>query len=315
MNECPRHKLPRILTKQKCFYCGRIYAACKACQDEIELLEINETCPRCYVSKGLVDAKERKSARDIELRSSSEKLEELQKKYDKAKLQLQSLVKQYKDLKGFQMEKNEIAPQAQINSLKTQLESTRMSFNEMEKLYVHLDELSANLDTLVDTKESNSDLVIECASKRFRAHSLLLSSRSSVFKQMTKQALMDKSFRLKVDDMKPEILKEVLHYMYSGRCNVDEFNALDMYIASERFQLRSLKHSVENYLIDVLNKRNALDILKAFDKYHNHRMKAKSIQTINLNYQEIYDTIEWSKLKIENPDLVYQVYESKIQKL
>ena len=317
MNECPRHKLPRHFAKQKCSYCTRLYAYCKACTDETELLEIGDTCQKCYVTKGLPEAREKKTIRDNEARITKHNLEELQRKYDKVKIQLQSLVKQYKDLKGLDIGDNATKT---ISTLKTELESTRTNLNEIEKIYPHLDELSLNLDTLVDSKDlTNSDITIECSNKTtglkvysFKVHSLVLSARSNVLKQLCKQALADKSNRFRFDDIKQDVLKEIIRYIYTGRINITQSNAVEMYIISERFNLKTLKVTVENFLIEILNKPSAVEILKAFDKYNNYTMKSKCIQLINSKYPDVFESIEWSKLKSENPDLVYQVYESKI---
>ena len=317
MNECPRHKLPRNVAKQKCSYCSRLYAYCKACSDEVDLLEIGDTCQKCYVTRGLPEAREKKAIRDNEARVTRHSLEELQKKYDKVKIQLQSLVKQYKDLKGLDIGET---PAKTITALKSELDTTRTSLNEIEKVYPHLDELSANLDPLVDSKDlNNSDVTIECSNKAnglkihtFKVHSLILSARSPVLKQYCKQALNDKSNRFRFDDIKQESLKEIIRYIYTGKINITQSNAVEMYVISERFNLKTLKNTVENFLIEILNKPTAVEILKAFDKFSNYTMKTKCIQIINSKYPDVFESIEWSKLKSENPDLVYQVYESKI---
>jgi hypothetical protein len=203
----------------------------------------------------------------------------------------------------------------ELNIVKTQLDTTKTGYVDMQKVFVHLDELSSDLDNLVDTKDLTADITIECGNKRFRAHSLFLSTRSGVFKQLCKQVITEKSFRIRLEEIKPDIVKEMLHYIYSGRCNLDEENAIDIYAAAERFSLSTLKEASETYLIDILGERNALQILSAFDSFSNIRLKNKTIQYINAHHQHLFESKEWAKLKTKNPDLVYQVYESKINKI
>lgn len=315
MNECTRHKMPRAIFKQKCSYCSRLYTPCKACLDEVLILEIGDTCQRCYASKGLEEAKEKKMQREKDNELSKNRFEEIQKKYDKIRGQLQNLVKQYKEVKGRSLSQdfhsNLETPQT-LRGSHLRFDMRSINFEEMEKVFVHLDELGKNLDTLCDSKDNSSDIIIECGSKKFRVHSLILSTRSPIWKQFCKNALLDKSYRFRIDEMKSDILKEILHYTYSGRCNVDQTNALDIYVASERFQMTLLKSSVENYLIETIQETTALNTLQAFDKFKNERMKIRCINIINSKLKSVFNTPEWNRIKTQNPDLVYQVYESRI---
>jgi hypothetical protein len=315
MNECIRHKMPRAIFKQKCSYCSRLYTPCKACLDEVLILEIGDTCQRCYVSKGLEEAREKKVKREKDDELFRSRFDETQKKYDKIRLQLQNLVKQYKEMKGRSLSQdshsNLQTPQT-LRGSHLHIDMQSVNFEEMEKMFVHLHELGKNLDTLCDSKDKLSDITIECGSKKFRVHSLILSTRSSIWKQLCKNALLEKSHHIRIDEMKSDILKEILHYTYSGRCNVDQINALDIYIASERFQLKFLKASVENYLLETIEETTALGILQAFDKFKNEKMKTKCINLINSKLTNVFNSLEWNRIKTLNPDLVYQVYESRI---
>lgn len=58
---------------------------------------------------------------------------------------------------------------------------------------------------------------IDCGGKVFPCHKLIMSARSPVFKAMfVVQMKESKSGKVTIEDIKPEIMTEMLHFIYTG---------------------------------------------------------------------------------------------------
>ena len=79
-------------------------------------------------------------------------------------------------------------------------------------------------------------------SQSFQVHKAVLATRSPVFKAMFETGLAESSSNeIRVEDQDPDVMKEMLYFMYTGMCpNVDQM-AQHLIAAADKYHLDRLK--------------------------------------------------------------------------
>lgn len=152
----------------------------------------------------------------------------------------------------------------------------------------------------------NSDIVISVKEQGFPAHKAILCSRSPVFKNAVEK---DKPKILEIKDFEPEIVKELLLYMYCGETtgiNID--NVVDLYAISSKFDVKDLKEECEKFLMD----NESVEILCKFlilsRKYDCLKNDSNfSLIYLEKNASEVLTTDEWKKFESENTAIAVDI--------
>ncbi|EXX68704.1 uncharacterized protein OCT59_008893 [Rhizophagus irregularis] len=122
------------------------------------------------------------------------------------------------------------------------------------------DRLSEDLGQLLE-KEENYDMVIHVGGeenkKEFKAHSLILSTRSSYFKSALNNHWTikqhDGKIIFKKPNISPKVFQFILKYLYTGVINFHEQELreiFDLLIAADELILDELKDQIQEYLIE-----------------------------------------------------------------
>ena len=86
-----------------------------------------------------------------------------------------------------------------------------------------------------------SDIEIHCKDIKIKAHKAILGSRSSVFKAMfTNSCKESQTGCVNIDNMEPEVLKDLITFIYSGKVKKLEDNAADLFVAAHMYMIESL---------------------------------------------------------------------------
>lgn len=139
-------------------------------------------------------------------------------------------------------------------------------------------------------KESESTAV------EFPAHKVILAARSPVFAKMFEHDMQESANnRVKIDDIQPNIFKEVLTYIYTGQ--VPKFNGktmvYELLYAADKYQLDHLKSLCERQLISTLNFQNAARIIQFAHLHNAPELKRATLQFISKNAMAVRATKEW----------------------
>lgn len=111
------------------------------------------------------------------------------------------------------------------------------------------------------------DLTFIIGCERFACHRIILASSSPYF-----QALLTHRFKendlnsIELRDIEPRIFSILLHYIYSGKIEIDNNNVQDILIASDMLQLDEVVQFCCHYLSISLNETNVIDTWKIADE-------------------------------------------------
>uniref|UniRef100_A0AC35GJL4 BTB domain-containing protein n=3 Tax=Panagrolaimus sp. PS1159 TaxID=55785 RepID=A0AC35GJL4_9BILA len=129
------------------------------------------------------------------------------------------------------------------------------------------------------------DIVFEIEGKKLYADKLILSLNSSTFKSMLSDRWISKNDAIKIETYKFDDFKELLTFIYSGKCKITNENI------SEFYQIQYLKELCEKYLSKMeLNKSNIIQLLEISNKYSIIQIKKPIQNFIFQNFKTIFKT-------------------------
>jgi len=160
--------------------------------------------------------------------------------------------------------------------------------------------------------ERYSDFTIICQgekkSKSIKAHKVILSTRSPVFAAMlnlpTEEA---KNNQVVFEDVDYDVMREMLHYMYSGSAPNLQMMAPDLMAAADRFQLQGLKEMADQVLRSSLTVDNVCRNLVLADMHNATELKADALRFTAKNSSAVIETEGWARMSKEHWRLVTDV--------
>jgi len=179
--------------------------------------------------------------------------------------------------------------------------------NYRDKDHSENGDISQDLEKAFTNKEL-CDVQLQCGGKIFDCHKFMLSARSPVFRAMF-QAEMEEKKTNKVDinDLDPDILAEMLHFIYTGKTpKLDDFTE-ELLAVADRYQIEKLKKICEEALYLSLNVDNCIDLLVIGDLYNADNLKRFSLKFISRNGIK---SSEWKETLKNYPALMLEVIEA-----
>ncbi|XP_065209110.1 speckle-type POZ protein-like [Planococcus citri] len=167
--------------------------------------------------------------------------------------------------------------------------------------------LSRDLDR-IRTDEDFIDVTISVDGKNYPAHKLILAARSSVFKAMFRNDMLEsQKNNVIIDDIKQETFEEMLRYIYTGEMrNLDEW-AFELLPAADKYDLKELKNACEGILLSKLSADSVGKILVLADIHNAEELKANALRFIKATYSNCgdYENTEiWKILTESRPSLM-----------
>ncbi|XP_055846252.1 protein roadkill-like [Episyrphus balteatus] len=153
--------------------------------------------------------------------------------------------------------------------------------------------------------QSLSDVKLVVGKVEFPAHKIILASRSDVFKAMFEHDMKEtKSGRVVITDVKPEVIQEMLHFIYTGSSQKIKEMADELFIAADKYALDDLKKMCEITLYEKLSIDRAADTFILADRYNMELLKKETINYIIFHGKDITETIGWEEMTIKHPALI-----------
>ena len=146
----------------------------------------------------------------------------------------------------------------------------------------------------------------------FPTHKVILAARSPVFAKMFEHKMQESATnKVKIDDIKPNVLKEMLTYIYTGQAPGigDKNMAYDLFYAADKYQLSHLKLLCEQQIISSLRVNNAAHIVQFAHSHNAAVLKRVALRFISKNAMAVRRTREWEQVK-QNPEILDEVIQA-----
>ncbi|XP_063089735.1 speckle-type POZ protein-like [Cavia porcellus] len=157
-----------------------------------------------------------------------------------------------------------------------------------------------------------TDCCVCVAGQEFQAHKTILAARSQVFCAMFQHEMQEsKTNRIEIKDMEPEVFKELMFFIYTGKAPNLSAMAPDLLAAADKYGLHLLKLLCEIDLCKNFPKENAVEILIFADLYSAYLLKTFAMHFINYHISDIRETSKWKAMVQSHPRLVAEVDRSR----
>ncbi|KAA8585429.1 hypothetical protein FQN60_004123 [Etheostoma spectabile] len=140
---------------------------------------------------------------------------------------------------------------------------------------------------------------------------MVLHARSPVFSAMFEHEMEEsKKNRVEINDVEPDVFKEMMCFIYTGKApNLDKM-ADDLLAAADKYALERLKVMCEDGLCASLSVENAAEILILADLHSADQLKTQAVDFINYHAADVMETLSWKSMVISHPHLVAEAYHS-----
>ena len=157
-------------------------------------------------------------------------------------------------------------------------------------------------------KETISDVHFIVQNLKIPAHKAVLAARSPVFAAMFQSEMQENSSNeVVVTDMEPDALKQMLQFIYTGRCQIGAWTE-DLFFAADKYDIKDLKEICEDELRMKLCVDNAIRFLILSDLHRATKLKASCVSFINQNAVEVMNKPAWDDLMKTHPLLIGELY-------
>ncbi|GFY40905.1 hypothetical protein TNIN_473111 [Trichonephila inaurata madagascariensis] len=171
-------------------------------------------------------------------------------------------------------------------------------------------ELAQNMEQLLQDNNFD-DITFKVDREIYKAHKVILSARSRVFKTMFESTLTMDSGEIEISDISGETVKEMLHFIYSGEVgHLPVKRAMELYYVADKYELDSLKNICARVMVGNVRTDNVIDILLLSHRHSNHDLEHVCITFIAKNASEIQDKDEWVDLMKGYPGLANKVFKN-----
>ena len=173
--------------------------------------------------------------------------------------------------------------------------------------YVHINagsipkcDLSQNLGSLLETA-ALSDVTLAVGDKEFKAHKIILSARSAVFRAMFQHDTKEhKENRVQISDCNPDTVEEMLQFIYTGEAPRLKEMTHSLFVIADKYQLERLQKMCEGALWENLNVQNVVDTLLLAITHNLVELKRSCIRFITAHISKVMKTEGWENLKAMN---------------
>ncbi|XP_065226731.1 protein roadkill-like [Planococcus citri] len=160
--------------------------------------------------------------------------------------------------------------------------------------------LSNDLENLLTNKQFG-DAIIKVKDKEYPVYKGILAARSPVFERMFREdngMLENTTNVVNISDLSPEIIEEMLLFIYTGKVKKLEKSVYELLPAANKYQLEELMEICEEMLIEQLSKDNVINILILAHTHNANWLKTEALQFVksysrseDLKQSEIWEVL------------------------
>jgi protein-L-isoaspartate O-methyltransferase len=167
------------------------------------------------------------------------------------------------------------------------------------------------LDKLV-SNSFFSDISFDVEGTVIPAHKLILQVRTEYFHRMFSSGLRESQQSIiRIYDCSPAVFIDVLKFIYTDSCSINEVNCNSLMEQANFFQLDRLKAICENFWIGNINVHNACSIIQIAEQFNATQLKDFAREFIFSHIQEVITTEGFKEL---DQVLVSQILLAAVQR-
>lgn len=137
-------------------------------------------------------------------------------------------------------------------------------------------------------------------------HRYILMARSPVFAAMFKNDMEETTTgEVKIEDCEPDIFKQLLHYIYSGRTSTPLTDAIaqSLFVLADKYDIQDLKKECVTFLLSCLRMDNVVGLLVWSHLHSIEELKEVTLTYMARNGKEIYLLKDLEELAKNYPEL------------
>ena len=159
------------------------------------------------------------------------------------------------------------------------------------------------------------EVVIVVHGRHFYAHRNVLAAASPYFRAMFSSSMREQieSKPVILENITPDVMDELLSFMYTGSINITPFNVKDLVSASNYLLIDSLKEACVSFMKTTLNPSNCLGIEAAAQKYDCEALKNTAQKYISDCFEVVAQTDEFKNLSVERLTELLASDDTKVQ--
>ncbi len=143
--------------------------------------------------------------------------------------------------------------------------------------------------------------------QKIGGHVNILATRSPVFSAMFEQDTKNENLKqvCVIQDVKPSIFKEMLHYIYSGRTRtpLTQDKAQALYLAAGKYDIEDLQEECVRSLLSFIRVDSVINLMTWSHLNSVEKLKEKALTYMADRSKEICQLDDWEKLIKYYPDL------------
>ncbi|XP_003425073.1 speckle-type POZ protein B isoform X1 [Nasonia vitripennis] len=195
----------------------------------------------------------------------------------------------------------------------------RRSVSRDKPEYLQLDAAKSIHDEFAELLYSGkfSDLTLDLGEKKFKVHKSILATRSPVFSAMFEHEMLEnKENVVKITDVEPDIMSEILLFIYANKVNSIKELTAGIFAAADKYQLEALRLMCEDVFLEKLSLDNLTEILKIVNKYETcPRLRDAVLQFLLINGSEVANWKNFDNvMKTLSPALLFEVTKAAMMK-
>jgi len=153
----------------------------------------------------------------------------------------------------------------------------------------------------------DSTVIIQARNKEFKASKFALMACSDVFHRMflCTNSTEANTGIVKIEDIKPEVVDALIHWIYQAKVNNMEEVAMDLYRAADKYDIGFLKEKCIKILARSLSTENLAPRLILAYKFNEEKFKKHIFgffREDNKNLKHLMASDEWMEFRNEDPE-------------
>ena len=153
------------------------------------------------------------------------------------------------------------------------------------------------------------DIKVQVGESAFKVHKVILASASEVFKKMFENEMQEKKTGVvNITDVDPEVMSDLLSYMYTGSAPNMESLTKELLVAADKYGMDNLAFICMKQLESNLSSETVADIILIADRIVLGKpLKDVCINFVRNEYSSVSSSESWKLLENSSPELAVEV--------